>query len=66
MTDPLTTVFLDDETAKLFVQFQKRRIMLTKLEHHGFFDMPPLSSIEIHFDINGQMTSCDKHLRSRM
>ena len=65
MTDQRTTVFLDDETAKLFVQFQKRRMFMLLLEQKGGFDIVN-GSLEIHFDKDGLISSVDKHERYRV
>ena len=65
MNEPLTTVFLDDETAKLFVQFQKRRMFMLLLEQKSVWDIRN-GSIEIHFDKDGLISSVDKHERYRV
>ena len=63
--DKTTTVYLDDETAKLFVEFQKRHAFMKLMEEIGAFDIKS-GSVEIHFDNIGQIKDVKKHLLYRL
>lgn len=59
-----TAVYLTEEEALAFVQFQKRRAFMALLESLHVFDIRS-GSVEIHFDAMGQIGSVDIHRHFR-
>lgn len=56
---PTIPVFLTEEEAKQFLQFQKHRNLIGLLESVKAFDIRG-GSITIHFDILGKIKTIDK------
>ena len=57
---PITVVNLSDEDAKQFVRSQKHRAIVDMLEKVGAFSIRG-GSITLHFGINGEIKTIDKH-----
>jgi len=60
-----TAIYLTNEEALLFIEFQKRYAFIKLLESIGAFDLRS-GSITIHFDALGAIGSVDKqeHFRA--
>ena len=54
-----TTIVLNEEDAKLFIQFQKKHAMIRVLDSVGAFDMKQQGSITLNFDPMGGLGSVE-------
>lgn len=61
----LTTVYLTEEEARLFIEFQKRYAFMQLLESLDVFKIRS-GSITVHFDNTGEIASLDKQEHYRL